>query len=73
MGRILLEGRPVEYAPAGATVQLEIPGRVFPGDRVFKTHDARLMERARSSYKSPDGQRKNTPLSLQSRAVWASR
>jgi len=58
VGRILLEGRPVEYAPAGATVQLEIPGRVFPGDRVFKTHDARLMERARSSYKSPGGQRK---------------
>ncbi len=58
VGRILLEGRPVERAPAGATVQLEIPGRVFPGDRVFKTHDAGLMERARSSYKSPGGQRK---------------
>ncbi|HHU87418.1 MAG: DUF3656 domain-containing U32 family peptidase [Pelotomaculaceae bacterium] len=58
VGRILLGGRPVERAPAGATVQLEVPGRVFPGDRVFKTHDADLMEQARTSFKSPGGQQK---------------
>ena len=48
----------MERAPAGATVQLEVPGRVFPGDRVFKTHDADLMEQARTSFKSPGGQQK---------------
>lgn len=53
VGRIMLGGKPVDRAPAGAVVQLDIPGRVFPGDRVFKTHDADLMERARSSFTSP--------------------
>jgi putative protease len=58
VNRILLDGGPVERAPAGATVQLEMPGRVFPGDRVFKTHDADLMERAGASFKSPGGRQK---------------
>ncbi|BAF60125.1 collagenase and related proteases [Pelotomaculum thermopropionicum SI] len=58
VGRILLDGRSVERAPAGACVQLDITGRVFPGDRVFKTHDAELVERARASFASPREQRK---------------
>lgn len=53
VSRILLAGKPVDRAPAGSIVQLDIPGRVFPGDRVFKTHDADLMERARASFTSP--------------------
>lgn len=52
VGRISLNGKPVERAPAGVAVQLDIPGRVFPGDRVFKTHDADLMEQARASFNS---------------------
>lgn len=56
--RIVSGGKNVERAPAGATVFLEIPGRVFPGDRVFKTHDADLVERARESFTSPREQKK---------------
>lgn len=58
VGRILQGGQPVRHAPAGTVVQLDIPGRVFPGDRVFKTHDADLMERARASFASPKEQKK---------------
>jgi len=57
-GRILLEGRPVDRAPVGALVRLDVPARVFPGDRVFKTHDADLVERARASFTSPREQKK---------------
>ncbi len=53
VGRIMLGGRSVERAPGKAVVQLDINGRVFPGDRVFKTHDADLIERARASFTSP--------------------
>ena len=53
VNRIMLGGRPVERAPGKAVVQLDINGRVFPGDRVFKTHDADLIERARASFTSP--------------------
>ncbi|OPX86673.1 MAG: putative protease YhbU precursor [Pelotomaculum sp. PtaB.Bin104] len=56
--RIVSGGKNVERAPAGATVSLEIPGRVFPGDRVFKTHDADLMERARETFTSAREHRK---------------
>ncbi len=58
VGEMLLGGRVVDFAPAGAVVQLSIPGRVFPGDRVFKTRDAGLEERARASYASPREKRK---------------
>ncbi|GAB6157303.1 DUF3656 domain-containing protein [Desulfotomaculum varum] len=50
---ILLQNRPVNFAPAGSLVGLAIPGKIKPGDRVFKTHDAALMERARESFASP--------------------
>ncbi|MDD4169792.1 MAG: DUF3656 domain-containing protein, partial [Desulfotomaculaceae bacterium] len=56
--RIVSGGENIERAPAGATVLLDIPGRVFPGDRVFKTHDADLMDRAQESYTSPREQKK---------------
>jgi putative protease len=58
VNRIIMGSEPVQRAPAGSVVLLDIPGRVFPGDRVFKTHDADLMERARASFTSPKGQRK---------------
>ena len=56
--RILLNGRPVERAPAASVVRVEITGRIAPGDRVFKVYDADLMERARAGFTSPREQRK---------------
>ncbi|NLI12025.1 MAG: peptidase U32 [Peptococcaceae bacterium] len=58
VSRMYIAGKPVELAPAGTVVQLDVPGRVFPGDRVFKTHDAALMERARASFTSSRRQKK---------------
>lgn len=58
INRIFMGGRPVDSAPAGSVVQLDIPGRVFPGDRVFKTHDAGLVEKARASFASAKGLKK---------------
>ncbi len=55
---IFIKGQPVEFAPAGALVGLPIPGKIKPGDRVFKTHDAQLMERARETFTSPRETRK---------------
>lgn len=59
--QIWLNGRPVDRAPVGALVQIDIPGRVFPGDRVFKTRDADLVERARVGLTSPK-ERKKIPI-----------
>ena len=41
---------PVEKAVAGDMVALTIKGRVFPGDRVFKVYDGKLMESAKAMY-----------------------
>jgi len=59
--RITMDGKNVERAAAGDVVYLDIPGRVFPGDRVFKTHDADLVERARATFSSPK-EHKKIPL-----------
>lgn len=37
-------------APAGQEIDLPLPGRPRPGDRVFKTSDVKLIERATESY-----------------------
>lgn len=52
VSQMLVHGKPVEYAAAGTLVGLAIPGKIRPGDRVFKTHDAMLMERARETFTS---------------------
>lgn len=52
------KGRRVIEAPAGAVVEILLPERVHPGDRLFKTHDAALMERARVTFASPREVRK---------------
>lgn len=49
---MLINGQRVENAAPGTSVWIPIPGKVRPGDRVFKTHDADLVERARASYTS---------------------
>ncbi|HHV56498.1 MAG TPA: peptidase U32 [Firmicutes bacterium] len=51
--RILLEGQPTQVGGAGQVVEVELPQRVAPGDRVFKTADARLLAQARASYQVP--------------------
>lgn len=39
-------GQAVKEAASGSEAVVLLPGRVSPGDRVFKTHDARLVEEA---------------------------
>lgn len=53
-----LNGRRVKEAPPGAVVEVFLPEGVQPGDRLFKTHDAALIERARASFASPRERRK---------------
>lgn len=62
-------GREVERAPAGSAVRLDVGGRVFPGDRVFKTHDRQLIEKARASFASPREQKK-FPVYFVVTALW---
>ena len=50
--RLWIKGRETESAPAGTLVEIELKGHVRPGDRVFKTHDAELMNRALQTYAS---------------------
>lgn len=42
-----VNGQSAETAPAQATVVIPVDSPVRPGDRVFKTFDAKLMEKAR--------------------------
>lgn len=50
-------------AASGQTVQVPFSGQSRPGDRVFKTHDAVLMEKARLSFQEGKEQRKR-PLRI---------
>ncbi|GAB4258085.1 DUF3656 domain-containing U32 family peptidase [Thermincola ferriacetica] len=56
--QILLAGNPVESGLPGQTVTVPVKGKVKPGDRVFKTHDALLMRQAQQSFTSPKELRK---------------
>ncbi|SHI92928.1 DUF3656 domain-containing U32 family peptidase [Desulfofundulus thermosubterraneus] len=53
------EGRQVEQVPAGRVVEIYLPREVRPQDRLFKTHDSSLMERARATFASLREVRKN--------------
>ncbi|RYD06925.1 hypothetical protein N752_01995 [Desulforamulus aquiferis] len=64
---ILLKGKQIDFAPAGSLVGLAIPGKIKPGDRVFKTNDASLMELARETYSSAR-ETKKLPLHFHIRA-----
>ncbi len=48
------EGQSVEEALKDTTVNVGFGGRVFPGDRVFKTSDISLNQKAKSSYENQD-------------------
>ena len=61
------EGREITTAPAGATVALELPPATRPGDRIFKTSDAELLEEIRRTYTSPR-QEPRVPLAMTVRA-----
>lgn len=60
-------GQRVEEAPAGAVAEILLPEGVQPGDRLFKTHDAALVEKARATFASPQERRK-IPVSFWVRA-----
>ncbi|MGE5398692.1 MAG: DUF3656 domain-containing U32 family peptidase [Chitinophagales bacterium] len=47
--RLSCNGNPVEEVPAGQTAEVDLPGRVGIGDRVFRTHDHRLIGEARET------------------------
>ncbi|HHY92034.1 MAG TPA: U32 family peptidase, partial [Firmicutes bacterium] len=51
--RLLLSGQPTQVAGAGQVVELELPKPAAPGDRVFKTADARLLAQAQATYQVP--------------------
>lgn len=51
------EGKP------GDVIRIEFSGKSHPGDRVFKTHDELLMEKARQSFQEGKEQRKR-PLRM---------
>jgi len=51
--KIIHRGNPVLEAAPGQTVSINILGQPRVGDRVFKTHDVKLMERAQGSYLEP--------------------
>ncbi|MEG6520818.1 DUF3656 domain-containing U32 family peptidase [Desulfotomaculum sp. 1211_IL3151] len=67
VNNILVNGKQIEAAQAGTLVGLAIPGKIHIGDRVFKTHDAELMESARETFTSTRETRK-IPLHFSIRA-----
>jgi U32 family peptidase len=60
VGAIWKDRNQVEEGLPGETVQIEFSGVAHPGDRVFKTNDAKLMEKARESFQEGREQRKRS-------------
>ncbi|MEL7566995.1 MAG: DUF3656 domain-containing protein [Dehalobacterium sp.] len=50
---ILRNGKSIQEAEQGDTVSINILGRPKVGDRVFKTHDVKLIEGAQNTYLNP--------------------
>lgn len=55
--------REIEEGKPGDVVQIGFAGKSHPGDRVFKTHDELLMEKARQSFREGKERRKR-PLKM---------
>lgn len=53
VGEIFVDGKKVPSARPGQTVRLAYRGPARAGDRIFKTHDKELIERARATFTSP--------------------
>ncbi|HAU32137.1 MAG TPA: peptidase U32 [Desulfotomaculum sp.] len=51
-GAFLSDGKKVQEAPPGKIVKIPFQGAVKKGDRVFKTNDAELINRARQTFTS---------------------
>jgi putative protease len=58
ISKMLLDGREVANAPAGAAVTIGVPTPVKVGDRVFKTFDVALMDKARGFFSSASAVRR---------------
>lgn len=67
VSEILVQNRKVTFAPAGTVVALRLDGHIHPGDRVFKTSDVQLMEKAAQTYSS-SRETKRIPLNFRVRA-----
>lgn len=52
--KIILDGQAVEAAPAKSLVTINMPATVRSSDRIFKTFDVKLMERARAFFAKPE-------------------
>lgn len=63
VGAIWRDEAEVQEGRQGEIVQIEFPGIAHSGDRVFKTNDALLMEKARESFQEGREQRKR-PLTM---------
>lgn len=63
VGSIWKDRTEVEEGLQGDTIQIEFSGIAHSGDRVFKTNDVLLMEKARESYQEGREQRKR-PLTM---------
>jgi len=62
-GSFLLDGKKVQEAQPGMTVKIPFQGAVKKGDRVFKTNDTELINRARLTFTSPK-ESKKLPVSF---------
>jgi len=55
---IFYQSKKVEKANPGQEIEIKVVGKPRVGDRVFKTHDVELMQKARESFLSPKVNRK---------------
>lgn len=60
VGRILLGKGNIPEGSVGQSVLIDLPKRVNPGDRVFKTHDEKLIAKAKTTLK--DNSTKKIPI-----------
>jgi putative protease len=52
-----VDGKSAQEAKSGEIIGIQLQGRVFPNDRVFKTHDERLLSDAWESIRAEKGSR----------------
>ena len=67
VSQVMVNGQDTLSADAGSTVVLKLKGHIYPGDRIFKTHDAQLMENAMQTYSS-SREKRRIPLDFKVRA-----
>ncbi|WP_041219591.1 U32 family peptidase [Desulfitobacterium dichloroeliminans] len=63
VGKVWQGKNEIEVGNPGEIVQIDFVGKSHPGDRVFKTHDELLMDKARQSFQEGKEQRKR-PLKM---------